>query len=345
MLSNDSVECLTIRAVDDSRAIIVLRDEVQQGTLPTFHQDATPERDFALYLLASSCRSLSLDGLHFQAVIAKSTRHSLIFQKGSCLRITNCTCVDTTTAPPALQMAYGTNRFVCHVTSGGPWSAKGEWLTWVENNAFIHPAALQPSQKETRLAETVFHTEHYGSQESRNLARNLVYRNCLFGSNLFVVGSFDAELTEVITFEQCTMLGRMAHFECHSDFPATLAKRKFHCTDNLVIAPDNPVITTSADLFSKTQVEGGGNAYWQTAGTIRSDDRNRGSLSLLPGPLLKAMPAFGGTATAADPLKPFRLKSGPPLDKMATDGGTVGVRFEYLPAPPPFRSEMIKRVK
>ena len=122
-------------------------------------------------------------------------------------------------------------------------------------------------------------------------------------------------------------------------------KEKLLCSDNLVIAPDNPVIAYSPDLFSKTQVEGGGNAYWQTASPVRSEDRTKGALSLLPGPLLKSMPTFAGIATAADTLRPFRLKSGAPWSNMATDGGTVGVRFEYLPSPPPFRPEMLKRDK
>ncbi len=344
VLSNDSAECLTIRAVDDSQAVIVLRDDVQRGTLPAFHNDADPKRDFALYLLATSCRSLSLDGLHFRTAMANPTRHSLILQQGPCLRVTNCTCVDTTTAPPAIWSAYGINRFACHITSGWPKPPQREWLTWLENDAFIHPSSMQELSGIPGSAGSAIYIEQYAPAAPSGVPRNLTSRNCLFGTNMIAVTSVGqhlelAKLTEVISFEQCTVLGRMAYLA------GGRTKEKLLCTDNLVIAPDNPVIASSADLFSKTQGEGGGNAYWQTSGTIRSDDRNQGSLSLLPGPPLKTMPAFGSIATAADTLKPFRLKPGTPLDKMATDGGPVGVRFEYLPSPPPFRPEMLKRDK
>ena len=120
---------------------------------------------------------------------------------------------------------------------------------------------------------------------------------------------------------------------------------KLACSDNLVIAPDNPVIAYSPDLYSQMQIEGSRNAYWQTTDPIKPDDKSKGALKLLPGPLLKSMPTFQGSATASDTLRPIKLKPRPPLSTMATDGGSVGVHFEYLPSPPPFRSEMLKRDK
>jgi len=190
---------------------------------------------------------------------------------------------------------------------------------------------MQPLSADPQNAEAAVYISHYAPAPPAGVARNVVSRNCLYGSNMVGITSFGqhvelAKLTEVILFEQCTLLGRMAFIL------GGRTNETFRCTDNLVIATDNPVVATSSDIFSKTLVEGGGNAYWQTSGTVRAQDRNQGSLSLLPGPLLKTFPVFSGAATTADPLKPYRLKSSPPWDKMATDGGTVGVRFEYLPS-------------
>ena len=217
-------------------------------------------------------------------------------------------------------------------------------MGWFENSTFLYAASPQSLQNDPRQSEISIRCIHYAPDALSKIARNVAFRNCLFGSNLIGVESRCnhlelAPLTESLSFEQCTLFGRVANLT------GGRTKEKLRCTDNLVISPDNPVMSSPSEVFSSTYVEGGGNAYWQTVGTIRSQDRDQGSLTLLPGPLLKAIPAFGGNATVADTLKPFRLKPGSPLDKMATDGGPVGVRFEYLPAPPPFRPEMMKRIK
>lgn len=87
------------------------------------------------------------------------------------------------------------------------------------------------------------------------------------------------------------MLGRMAYFVCNTNGVRT--KHELHCTDNFVVAPDNPMIAYSADLFSQTQAKWGGNAYWQTIGTLNSDDRSQKALRLLSRPVLKSIPALG----------------------------------------------------
>ena len=257
VLSKDSVECLTMRGTDDSQAIVVLRDDAQQGILPGLARDNEPDGN-ALYLLSTRCRSLSLDGLHFRVVMAKTTPHSLLFQTGPCLRVTNCTFVDTTSAPSAPG-----NRFVYQTThpgkGGATWYALGEWLGWFENSAFLY-AATPPSQpNDVRQYEVAIHCDHYGPGPSSKVARNIVLRNCLFGRNLISLESrcihFEHTLLrESLSFEQCTLFGRMANLA------GGRIKEKLQTTDNLVIAPDNPLMTGSSELLTSTQVDGGGNA-------------------------------------------------------------------------------------
>lgn len=63
-----------------------------------------------------------------------------------------------------------------------------------------------------------------------------------------------AKLTEVISIEQCTLLGRLSLLN------GGRTQDKLACSDNLVIAPDNPVIAYSPDLYSQMQIEGSRNA-------------------------------------------------------------------------------------
>ena len=100
-------------------------------------------------------------------------------------------------------------------------------------------------------------------------------RNGLFGSNMIAVTSVGhhielAKLTEVISIEQCTLLGRLSLLN------GGRTQDKLACSDNLVIAPDNPVIAYSPDLYSQMQIEGSRNAYWQTT------DHCRDIVTLLP---------------------------------------------------------------
>ena len=291
------VSHLTIRAAEKATPLIVVRDDVQTDPWP-----AKEERRKLILLTAEQAGALCLDGLHVVSQTTRATEctgtYTAVLQY---LRCTNCSF--------RFPAAGKTDLKECsaHHYEGGPTA------TWLENNFYFD---LQPSS---------FAVLKFQGANAHYYWTSIA--NCIFHADpaLGVAGTGASTHSCAFRLHRNTLLGRVAT----TDVAFTTS---WHMTDNLVIAVGAAMNIAPAGIVRDIVHAGSHNALWTGTQALSKEDREAGVNSLIPGPVLDTAPLLnGGESTPKDPYRPYRLKKGSGLLTMASDGGPVGARLEYLP--------------
>jgi hypothetical protein len=315
-----------MRAKEGAEPVIVLRDVEQDGALPKL-DDNSP----SLILFHLNCVSVKLDGLRFRAAMQRQTSHSFIHTTATALRITNCSFLDVSAAPHATVFPQQNNGLA--IILPGNWQPSprnyqaSNVSVWIENTVYMRPRP--PSSltigKTVRSLETAINVRG---------ARQITLRNSTFGTNVFALLSQNDGM-ESIRFENCTVFGRplfVSKIERERQLPVV------EFSENLILAPDNPIRFDKGGLVDQITPTGRDNALWLADGRLTPQTRNTDSLKLIPGPVMKLPPPYmNGIDVPADDkdkdaiAKQLKLKSNQDAGKMAPDGGPVGMRFDRLP--------------
>lgn len=295
---------LTLRAADNAQPVVILSGTSQQGTLPLLsHLAGATTR--VLSLIASRNRGfLEIDGWHVQVRAASSLQHCVLYSiYPRWYRCSNCTFLMTLSDPltpgnkPAEFTVHGTPR------------SYGSSHQWVENNLYL---AAGVSTTYLRYGDAAPYT---------------LVRNCLFDDRMFHGGDnprpLFLEMRANSVFGDMWTIGKCGPLWVRAE-------------DNFLLPTQQSILTVEdAGVLRGATHSGSNNAIWSGTAPLTPQEREAGANALFAGPLLKAPPVPDGPGSPRDPLQKYRLKKGQPAASMARDGGTVGVRFEYLPTLPP----------
>jgi serine/threonine protein kinase len=293
-----AADYVTLRAAEGMSPVVAIADSSAEGMLPK------PDGADTLCLFAvGNRRGFHVDGISFR-VATVAARTMLTFSTGlDDFRFTNCPVFST----PA--RCY-THFFLSALASG-----------WFENNAYV---SSQP------MAATIYVFSN-GNADNPYSHTSLAVRNCLVTNAAAVVVHRHHAHTPrpmSLVLHGDTFLGTVVDFQ---------AARNIYLVseENLVISTGAPFQFDDLAVLRDTFTTGSLNALWAGTRPFTPLERGEGVNALLPGPVLSAAPQPEGPAAARDPLRPYRLKRPQQAATMAGDGGTVGVRFEYLPDLPP----------
>ena len=294
-------EHVTIRAAEKISPLIILRDDVQVA--PWRADDENPR---LVLLSADRAGALCLDGLHLLAETSVAKMRVLTgFHDLSYMRCTNCTF--RLPVPGNKLTGSLAHRF-----------EDGNSVAWLENNFYFNGPRPALPLIEIR------------SPASHSISVTLTNCLCIAEPILALEGAANAaDPVSPLRLQGNTLLGQVLESN-------NAVRTAWDITDNLVLSSGAVVVFHPAEKVRDIVHAGSRNALWVGAQPLNESDRLAGVNGLFPGPALETAPQlFGGESLSKDPWRPYRLKKGSTLSTLASDGGPVGVRIEYLPDLPP----------
>jgi serine/threonine protein kinase len=291
---------LTLRARDGVDPIVVLRDDVQIGQLPTPPGSAGT----ALVLLSTSIESSSfaVEGIHFRSAVLRPIRRSVLCcPQGVIVKVSSSTFLDV---GRPLEKASGGFLSPDPANSALFLLTDSQRLIWLENCMFY------PANRDACWSLWSYN----------GFPRSGLVRNCGCEGTLAKLN--DNGLALDLKLNSCTLIGSISGLNY---------ARVLRANDNFVYSSMTLFPPEVAGALSSIRVDGANNCLWLGERRMTEAERSGGVAGLIRGPLIASVPTTEGTAIPRDPLRRYRLKKGQPAAKMAADGGPVGLRFEYLP--------------
>lgn len=292
------VDYLCLRAAEGTYPVLVLRDDIHEGTVPPqLYDESSPYGEALSLLSVRKRRYIQLDGLHFRMQTSEATLRGFTrFLTLDGFRCSNCTFV---TSPKSL-FVHGID---------GPLQ-----VFWLENNVY---SVSDPNDLVIYAAGT------YGRHEDSDL----YFSNCVFTGPALKYFSSSRPRRLWLYVARNMFFGTVGDLN-------NLDVTRIDCVENVVLSSAPPFRSDDAAIFRGIQPRGARNALWTGTRQLATQERNEGGNRFFPGPVIKLPPISETTGNTRDPFRKFRLKKGHPATTMAEDGGPVGVRVKYLPTPP-----------
>lgn len=282
----------TVRAAEGRRPLIIF-DERPQESLP-----AAP-----LFLFNVTNASLELEGLHFAFNTGVRQCRLIQHNDAGAIRVSQCSLRDPYQERVTPSDSRANHSAILHTSIGRLW--------WESNVVLRRNGTLN--------------TTHYGGHYT-------LARNCLVEGTFLDIPQ-RTQSPRPLRVVHCSILGgaavttygigRLRETEVSDSLVA--GECLVTCNyagdlSNLLWKGKNNVLVASKAFL---EAQGEELRTWEDWRKQWGREGSIGEVSL--------MPQFEGASSPKDPYRSYRLKKNHPGARMASDGGPVGVRFEYLP--------------